>query len=101
MSTTVAHGLHLIQSGALLITTGLLWGPFIPKTPFPRAALSAHINFLQHGLLSIAAGLVLNRLTLSEWQVLVVAIPHYYLWITDVVLIANSWWGTNKGLAIV
>ena len=101
MSPTV-HGLHLLQSGAFLITAGLAWGPFIPQTPFPRIALSAHLNFLQHGLLSIAAGILLRHMKdLSEWQVLLVAVPHYYLWIVNIAMIGNAWWGTNKTTTIV
>lgn len=86
------------------MTSGLLWGPVIPQAKYPRIALSAHMNMLQHGLMSIAAGILLRQgeiMGLEKWQVFAVALPHYYVWLLDAVMIANSWWGTNKMLTLV
>jgi hypothetical protein len=97
-------GLSLLQSGAILLATGFAWGIFIPHTRYPRIALSTHVNMIQHGLLSIAAGYILrdkDLVTMSEWQFWTVAIAHYYLWAINIVSAMNTWWGTNKALVIV
>jgi len=62
------------------------------------------MNMLQHGLMSIAAGILLRQgelMGLEKWQVFAVVLPHYYVWFLDAVMIANSWWGTNKMLTLV
>jgi hypothetical protein len=98
-------GLGLVRNGAILLTTSLLWGTQIAQTPYPRIALSTHVNMLQHGLLSIAAGLILREHGLvgkmEEWQNWVVFIPHMYMWVLAITNACNSFWGTNKFLTIV
>src|SRR5271170_8013213 len=94
-----AIAVSLMQSGSILLTGSFLLGVFIPATPYPRIALSTHVNALQHGLLSIAAGLILRDnglVNLTHWQVWTVAVAHYYLWVINGMSLANSWWGTNK-----
>jgi (hydroxyamino)benzene mutase len=94
----------LLKSGSLFLASGFLWGVFIPQTPYPRIALSLHMNMIQHGLLSIAAGYILAEhglVKLSPWQVWMVSIPHFYLWAIDILMLCNTWWGTNKALTIV
>ena len=62
------------------------------------------MNLIQHGLLSIAAGVILRDTGLVKmegWSVLVVAYPHLFLWALDVVGFANAWWGTNRFLKLV
>lgn len=96
--------LGLLKSGSLLLTTGFLWGVFIPHTPYPRIGLSLHINMIQHGLLSLAAGFIMrapNLVKLSDWQVWMVGLSHFYLWIVNLIMLCNVWWGTNKALTIV
>ena len=107
LSTTMSQSaiaLGLLKSGSLLLTVAFSWGIVIPATPFPRIALSNHLNMIQHGVLSIAAGLILYQkglVELSEWQVLLVGFSHFYLWPLNVVSICNAWWGTNKTLHLV
>lgn len=94
----------LLKSGSLLLATGFLFGIFIPHTRYPRIALSLHMNMIQHGFLSIAAGLILHQhglVTLSPWQIWLVSLPHFYLWILNAVALCNCWWGTNKALTLV
>lgn len=91
----------LLKSGALQLTTAFLWGPLIPKTPYPRMALSAHMNMIQEGLLAIAAGLVTRSSDLSEWQLKFVVWTHLGLWAFDIMNMCNSFWGTNKTLKMV
>ena len=95
--------LDLIKSGVLLIATSLIWGPAITKSRYPRIALSAHLNLLQHGFLTLAAGLLLKTelVTLEGWQINMVAIPHYLIWYVDFINICNSFWGTNRTLKLV
>ena|SRR5579862_7757829 len=95
--------LNLIKSGVLLIATSLLWGLAITNSGYPRIALSAHLNLLQHGLLTLAVGLLLKTelVALEGWQINMVAIPHYLIWYVDFINICNSWWGTNRTLKLV
>jgi (hydroxyamino)benzene mutase len=100
--TTIAVG--LLKSGSIFLATGFFWGVFIPKTPYPRIALSLHLNMIQHGLLSLAAGLILRDhglVSLSVWQVGLIGFAHFYLWVMDGVSLCNTWWGTNKTLTLV
>lgn len=95
--------LNLIKSGALLVSTSLVWGLAISNSRYPRIALSAHLNLLQHGILTLAAGLLLKTelVTLEGWQINMVVIPHYLIWYVDFINICNSWWGTNRMLKLV
>ena len=96
--------LNLIKSGTLLVVASLLWGLAIPKSRHPRIALSAHLNLLQHGFLTLAAGFLLKTemVKLEEtWQINMVAIPHYLIWYVDLINICNTWWGTSRALKLV
>ena len=62
------------------------------------------MNMIQHGILSIAAGMILYQpglVELSPWQVYMVCLPHYYLWVLEILGLCNCWWGTNKALQLV
>jgi (hydroxyamino)benzene mutase len=99
-----AMSVGLLKSGSLLLASAFTWGIFIPATPFPRIALSNHMNMIQHGFLSIGCGLILYQeglIDLSEWQVWLVGLSHFYLWLLDFVSICNAWWGTSKTLQLV
>jgi hydroxylaminobenzene mutase len=37
----------------MLVLVGLVWGLFVPATPFPRLALGAHVQFVTNGILFI------------------------------------------------
>ena len=99
----LAGSIRLLQSGALLLTTGFTFGIFIPTTKFPRMGLATHINILQHGLLSIAAGLILRSelVKLEDWQVWLVVGAHFYSWFVNSVTACNAWWGASKTMPIV
>jgi hypothetical protein len=99
-----AFAVGLLQSGSLLLATSFLWGIFVSRTPYPRIALSNHVTMIQYGLLSVAAGLILYQkglVSLTEWQVWLVALSHLYLWPLSFVAILNTWWGTDKTLKVV
>ena len=95
--------LNLIRSGSLLITTSLVWGLAISNSRYPRIALSAHLNLLQHGFLTIAAGMLLKTemVKLEGWQVNMVVIPHYLIWYLDFMNVCNTWWGASRTLKLV
>jgi len=88
----------LMTNGSLLILAGLCWGTIIRSTPHPRIALSTHLTLLQHGLLNIAAGLVLKveAIELNGVQMWIVTLPHLVLWAVHVIGVANAWWGADK-----
>jgi hydroxylaminobenzene mutase len=94
----------LLKSGALQLAVTFVWGTQIPQTPFPRIALSAHMNMIQEGLLAIAAGYLVRDsglVHLSEWQMGIVVGAHLGLWVFDLIGMCNSFWGTNKTLTLV
>jgi hydroxylaminobenzene mutase len=64
---------------------GLIWGIVIPVTPFPRLALTAHIQ------LTIAKGSVSARILIAGPRL---------TWLVMFSEIANAWWGTIKMLPI-
>jgi hypothetical protein len=99
-----AVAVSLLQSGSLLLTTGFSTGLFIPMAKYPRIALSLHMNMIQHGLLTLATGLLLrqdNLLELSGWRLSLVAGTHYYLWALAMLNFLNSFWGTKEFLTLV
>ena len=94
----------LIKSGALQLTAAFIWGPFLPNTPYPRIALSSHLNLIQEGLLAIAAGLITRDselVKLTNGQLNFIIWAHLGLWGIDFVSMCNSFWGTNKTLKMV
>jgi hypothetical protein len=100
----VSIAASLVRSGAALLATGFAYGGLIRAVPYPRIALSTHMNLLQHGLLSVAAGYILREqglVDLADWQLWTVAAAHYYLWAVDIGSILNGWWGTNKSQPLV
>lgn len=44
-----AVGLELVRLGLGLSFTGMLYGGVIHQTPFPRLALTAHLQLIQNG----------------------------------------------------
>ena len=95
--------LCLIKNGTLLITSGLVWGLFIHRTPYPRIALSTHLTLLQHGLLNVAAAVILKfyLIELNPYLSWAVIIPHFALWGVHACGFANAWWGSDRTWKIV
>jgi hypothetical protein len=81
---------------------GLIWGMVVPATPFPRLALTAHIQLTANGIMFLVAGVVILRLPIAKSGVsakILVAGP----WLTWLVMfseMANAWWGTRNMLPI-
>ena len=48
-----------LRQGAVYMLVGLIWGMVVPATPFPRLALTAHIQLTANGIMFLVAGLVI------------------------------------------
>ena len=90
----------LLKSGASQLFAGFVWGTQIPNTPYPRIALSTHMGQIQEGLMTIAAGYLIQNMDLSPIQHDIVVGAHLGMWVFDFMGICNSFWGT-KGLPMV
>ncbi|GLI74101.1 hypothetical protein PoHVEF18_002335 [Penicillium ochrochloron] len=67
--TRTAHSLYLI--GATLMAFGLCWGFYVPHTPFPKLALTAHIQCMVEGMMILLSGMLVEKtdiVKLSETQ---------------------------------
>ncbi|KIM20515.1 hypothetical protein M408DRAFT_30298 [Serendipita vermifera MAFF 305830] len=94
---------NLIKSGVTLQLFGLLWGLYVPSTPFPRLALSAHLHSMTNGALLTVVGLVLRQtdlLTLNPLQSSIVTWGLNTAWISIASKCANAYWGTANTLPI-
>ncbi|KAK3367798.1 hypothetical protein B0H63DRAFT_489793 [Podospora didyma] len=110
--------LYLLRHGSGLIGFGLLFGFVVPMTPYPRLALTAHIQFAVEGTMVLAAGLLLNsdpfpslsssakleRKTMADRLTPLQRRVVYWgcagIWVTLLSEAANAWWGTRWVLPI-
>ncbi|MBS0484985.1 MAG: hypothetical protein JSS06_07195, partial [Proteobacteria bacterium] len=85
-----------------LVLVGIVWGLAIPHTPFPRLALSAHIQAVLNGMLFTLMAVLLLTLPhkVSARSALIMLIAACLTWLTVISEIANAWWGTAESLAI-
>ena len=93
---------QILIHGLALILCGLVWGAVIPHTPFPRLALTAHIQFMVNGMLfALMAVLLLaipNRVgTRSSFFMLMSA---WLTWVMVASEVGNAWWGTKEILPL-
>jgi hydroxylaminobenzene mutase len=95
-------GKQILIQGMAMILFGLLWGLVVPHTPYPRLALSAHIQFEGSGVLFMVVGLLLLTLPhrVGAKSVCVMILAVWLTWIMAFSEVANSWWGTNQILPI-
>lgn len=95
-------GRQLLFHGLFMIITGLVWGAFVPATPFPRLALTAHIQFEVNGLLFLAVATLLLALRPDAGprtlQALLLAA--WLSWSMALSAVANAWWGTKEILPL-
>ncbi|KAJ8098146.1 hypothetical protein POJ06DRAFT_145827 [Lipomyces tetrasporus] len=102
-STQAATGLSLIRSGVSLQLFGLLWGMIVQLTPFPRLALTAHIQLMVEGAMVLGAGLLLrqpNLLKLSTLESRIVWWGMASIWVVMLAECTNAFWGANQILPI-
>lgn len=93
---------RILIHGLALILTGLVWGIIIPFTPFPRLALTAHIEFEVNGLLVVALATLLLTLphNVGPRSLRVISVTVWIVWAMMATEVANAWWGTNQTLPI-
>lgn len=93
---------QILIHGLALVLVGIVWGLVIPHTPFPRLALSAHIQAVLNGMLFILMAVLLLTLphTVSARSALVMLGAACLTWLTVISEIANAWWGTAESLSI-
>jgi hydroxylaminobenzene mutase len=91
-----------LRQGAVYMLVGLVWRMVVPATPFPRLALTAHIQLTAHGVLFLVAGLVISHLPITKGGVsakLLIAGP-WLTWPVMLTEVANAWWGARNMLPI-
>lgn len=93
---------QILIHGLALVLVGIVWGLVIPHTPFPRLALSAHIQAVLNGMLFILMAVLLLTLPhkVSARSALVMLGAACLTWLTVISEIANAWWGTSESLSI-
>ncbi len=94
----------LIRSGLSLQLVGLCWGLVVQATPFPRLALTAHIQLMAEGAMVLLAGILLLQtsvIRLSDLQSKIVYWGLGSIWVTMAAECTNAFWGTNQILPIV
>lgn len=96
------HSRRILIHGLMLVMAGLVWGFFVPLTPYPRLALGAHIQLVNNGLMLIVmAGLLLSlphRVGPKSIRVMVLAA--WLTWLMALSEVGNAWWGTTQMLPI-
>ena len=101
---TNAHHLsrQILIHGLLLVLTGLVWGIMVPHTPYPRLALTAHIQFLTNGVVIIVMAMLLLKLPhrAGRRSVGMMLLAAWLAWPMALSEVANSWWGTTQILTI-
>jgi (hydroxyamino)benzene mutase len=95
-------GRQLLLHGMILVLVGLVWGFFVPATPYPRLALTAHIQLTGNGVLFMALSIAVLTLPnrVGSKSLVVMLIAAWLTWVMALSQIANAWWGTNQMLPI-
>jgi (hydroxyamino)benzene mutase len=93
---------QILILGMALVLTGLVWGLVVPHTPYPRLALTAHVQFESNGMLIIILAILLIRLPhrVGTKSAFVMLLAAWLTWLMALSEVANSWWGTNQLLPI-
>jgi hydroxylaminobenzene mutase len=93
---------QILVHGLMLVMVGLLWGFFVPQTPFPRLALGAHIQLVTNGMLIIIMAVLLLALPhqVGPKSAAVMVLAAWLTWAMGLSEVANAWWGTTQMLPI-
>jgi (hydroxyamino)benzene mutase len=93
---------QLLIHGLALIFVGLVWGLAVPKTPYPRLALGAHVQFEESGILILVVALLLMKVPnrVGRKSVAVILLSAWLLWVMVFSEVGNAWWGTTQMLPI-
>jgi len=94
---------QILIHGMTLVLVGLVWGLAVPKTPYPRIALGAHIQFVENGLMFVVLAILLLKLphSVGRGSALVMLLAVWLTWSMGLSEAANAWWGTAQTLPIV
>jgi len=93
---------YLTGNGALMILVGLLSGLAVAAAPYPRLMLTAHIQFLVNGMVSVFAGLMLKTFLsiVGRRSATLIVWAHVSAWAVCFSEVAAAVWGANKALPI-
>ncbi|MFM7141610.1 MAG: hypothetical protein ACKO2K_06800 [Alphaproteobacteria bacterium] len=93
---------RLVGNGAAMMLVGLLWGLTVGAAPYPRLALTAHIQFLVNGIPSVLAGLMIlsGACAIGPKAAAFVFWSHVVSWIVPLSEAAGAYWGTKQALPI-
>jgi hydroxylaminobenzene mutase len=93
---------YLTMNGAVMILAGLLSGLTVGAAPYPRLMLTAHIQFLVNGMMSVFAGLMLKTSLsiVSRRSGTLIVWGHISAWAVCFSEVAAALWGANKALPI-
>jgi hydroxylaminobenzene mutase len=85
-----------------MVMFGLVWGLVVPNTPYPRLALTAHIQFLTNGTLLIVMAVLLLALphNVGSRSASIMLLATCLTWLMALSEVANAWWGTSEILSI-
>jgi hydroxylaminobenzene mutase len=95
-------GRQILIHGLAFMFVGLVWGLVVPKTPYPRLALGAHIQFEESGILFLVVAILLLKLPhrVGRKSMLVMLLAVWLTWLMVFSEVANAWWGTTQMLPI-
>lgn len=102
LMNTQDHSRKLLVHGLMLVMVGLVWGFFVPHTPYPRLALGAHIQLVTNGLLLIVMAVLLMALPhrVGPKSAGVMVLAAWLTWAMGLSEVGNAWWGTSQMLPI-
>jgi len=100
--TIQSGGRQILFHGMSFVLAGLVWGLFVPNTPFPRLALTAHVQFETNGMLFIILAILLLKLPngVGHKSIWIMVGSVWLTWPMALSEVANAWWGTNQMLPI-
>jgi hydroxylaminobenzene mutase len=93
---------YLTMNGALMMLAGLLFGLTVGAAPYPRLMLTAHIQFLVNGMVSVFAGVILKTALsiVTRRNGILIVWGHISAWAVCFSEVAAALWGANKTLPI-
>ncbi|CAM3849063.1 hypothetical protein [Smaragdicoccus niigatensis] len=87
----------LLASGLALFFAGLVSGLVIPKLAIPRMGLTSHLEGTSNGMFLILAGLIWDRIDLSDvWLQIAFWCLLYGTWANWGATLLAAIWGTGK-----
>ena len=101
-ATDKSDSYYLTANGAMMILVGLFCGLAVAVAPYPRLMLTAHIQFLLNGMVSVFAALLLKTSlsVVTRRGAMVIVWGHISTWAVSVSEVAAAVWGAKKALPI-